>query len=437
MALSNIVLESGASAHGAWLETLALASRSLVVVLAVYHTVLVPAGLRVRRPPPGTGLYHAFAILIPAHNEATVIGNLLDNLEQLDYPRDAYDVFVVADNCTDATVAAATRPGVHVVERRDPARRGKPYAVEYGLAHLNSLPRPYDAVVILDADNLVARDFLRAMNARLGAGELVIQGYLDTKNPDDTWVSACFALSYWVSNRFWCLAKHNLGLAVPLGGTGMCIATEALRQVGWGTATLTEDLEFTVRALLRGIKTTWAHEAVVYDEKPLTLVQSWRQRVRWVRGTVQVARRYLAAVLAEGIRRRDPVLLEAAFMLCRPVVVAVAALAAALLVVAGLAEGSAPTATPGRPGPAFVVLAVLPYLLPLVVTGLDRVPLRPYRFLPLLPLFAYTWIPVTCQGVLTAGRRRWVHTVHTRAISHRDLFRRRLGDYAAPVTGPE
>ena len=424
--LASYVFVGGKPPLPAWLGVVAVLSQSLLLFVTAYHALLLPAGLRWRRPPLAPPR-RSFAILVPAHDEEAVIGELVDNLRELRYPRELYDVYVVADNCSDGTAAAARARGAYVFERYDPRRRGKPYAIEYALQRLWSLPRRYDAVVIVDADNLVAPDFLLAMNARLEAGEQVIQGYLDVKNPNDTWVSASFALSYWVSNRFWCLAKHNLGFTVPLGGTGMCIATEALRQVGWGTDTLTEDLEFTVRAALRGIRTTWAHEAVVYDEKPLTLVQSWRQRLRWVQGGVQVASRYLLPLLVEGFRRRDPVLLEAAVMICRPFYVAGALFLGALSYLAGRHYDATYLPVLHVPEQAWLALAAVQYLLPLAAVRLDGVPLRPYRFLPLFPLFAYTWLPITCLGVLRAQRREWVPTRHTRSISYRDLAQERFG----------
>lgn len=432
MELASFVFDFGKPSMPFWMERAALVAQLLLVFIVAYHTALWPAGLRFRRPRRFAPPEKSFAVLVPAHDEEAVIGELIDNLAYMRYPRHLYDVYIIADNCSDATAAVARARGAEVFERRDPERRGKPFAVEYALGRLWSQPRRHDAVVILDADNLVAPDFLAAMNTRLLRGERIIQGYLDVKNPDDTWVSASFALSYWVSNRFWCLAKHNLGFTVPLGGTGMCIDMETLRRVGWGTATLTEDLEFTVRALLQGIRTTWAHEAVVFDEKPLTFAQSWRQRLRWVQGAAQVAVRFLPALLREGFRRGDLVLLESAVMVSRPFLVALAAVSGGAFFLVSRHYSADPPIWTLVPREAFLAVAGLQYLLPFAAILLDRVPARPFRFLPLFPLFAYSWIPLTCLGVLRGHRREWSHTRHTRGISYSEMVRRRALDLGGP-----
>lgn len=408
-------------------------------MVLLYHVLIIPAGLWYR---PGVSLRrfrHRFAVIIPAHNEETVIGPLLQNLRGLDYPAGLYDVYVVADNCADRTAALARLEGARVLERHDPHCRGKAFALEYAFLHIlgsaGERAGGYDAVVIVDADNLVAPNFLQAMAARLERGERVIQGYLDVKNPNDTWVTASFAISYWVSNRFWCLARSNLGLTVPLGGTGMCIDTGVLRTVGWGTETLTEDLEFTARALLRGVRTHWAHEAAIYDEKPLTFAGSWTQRLRWVQGGVQVACRHAWSLLWRGLSRRDPVMLEGAVLLCRPfflVLMTGAALIRLVFRYLGLPWFYAGVLSPEA---VWWILFSLQWLLPLVAIRLDRLPLRPFRFLPFFPLFVYSWIPIAWLGVIRARRATWNHTRHTRGITYEELRAQRTSPCQARTQG--
>ena len=180
------------------------------------------------------------------------------------------------------------------------------------------LPKQYDAVVIFDADNLVHLDFLMEINNRYCKGERLIQGYLDSKNPNDTWVSGVFAISFWIINHVWHLAKYNIGLSSVFGGTGMCISTDILKKYGWQATCLTEDMEFTMKSLLEGIPTTWCHDAIVYDEKVVTFKQSWNQRKRWAQGHFDVAERYIPKLLKEGIKRRDIVILDGIIDLIQP-----------------------------------------------------------------------------------------------------------------------
>lgn len=130
-----------------------------------------------------------FAIVVPAHNEAMVLGDLLDNLRILKYPKELYDVFVIADNCTDNTADIARAHGAHVFERENKELVGKGYAMDWVFPKIFALDKKYDAFCVFDSDNLVHLDFLAVMNNRLLKGQKVLQGYLSAKNPTDTWVS--------------------------------------------------------------------------------------------------------------------------------------------------------------------------------------------------------------------------------------------------------
>jgi cellulose synthase/poly-beta-1,6-N-acetylglucosamine synthase-like glycosyltransferase len=77
------------------------------------------------------------------------------------------------------------------------------------------------------------------------------------------------------------------------------------KRYGWGATCLTEDMEFTMKALMEGIPTTWAHDAVIYDEKPLTFKAAWNQRVRWAQGNFDVANRYIPKMLIKGIKEHN------------------------------------------------------------------------------------------------------------------------------------
>ena len=234
-----------------------------LVVFTLYIFIVPFAGFKKLRSRQLFAPKSRFAVFVPAHNESRVIGHLIDSLFAMDYPRRLFEVYVIADNCTDSTAEVARARGAQVIIRDDKERRGKGYALEYGFGAVLKSGIPYDAVCVIDADNLVKRDFLKVMNTELAIGHRIIQGRMDVKNPDDTWVTSVFAMSIWVANRFFYLAKHNLGLSAALGGTGMCIATDVLREIGWGSTSLTEDLEFTMKALTHGIKTYWAHDAIL------------------------------------------------------------------------------------------------------------------------------------------------------------------------------
>lgn len=100
--------------------------------------------------------------MIPAHNEEMVLGDLLENLKILKYPKELYDIYVIADNCTDSTAEVAHRHGAYVFERCNKELGGKGYAMDWAFPKIFETGRHYDAFCVFDADNLVHLDFWRS-----------------------------------------------------------------------------------------------------------------------------------------------------------------------------------------------------------------------------------------------------------------------------------
>ncbi|KZL91123.1 glycosyltransferase family 2 protein [Clostridium magnum] len=259
-----------------------------------------------------------FALLVAAHNEEMVIAKIIESLNELDYPKNMYDIFVIADNCDDNTASIARNYGANVYERNVSDKRGKGYALEWMFDRIFRMDKKYDAIAIFDADNLISKNFLKEMNYKLEQGYKVVQGYIDSKNPDDSWITQSYSISFWSANRLFQLARTNLGLSNQIGGTGFCMDVDILKKLGWGATCLTEDLEFTCKLVLNGHKVGWAHNAIVYDEKPLTLKQSWNQRKRWMQGFADVASRFFVKLMKKAIKERNFVALDCALYTMQP-----------------------------------------------------------------------------------------------------------------------
>lgn len=233
-----------------------------------------------------------FMAIIPAHNEESVVANLIESLKRQDYPKELYDIYVIADNCTDHTAEVARNAGAIVYERFDPSKKTKGYALNWFLKQKIEEDAPYDAFCIFDADNIVDVNFLKNMNKKLCQGEDVVQGYRDIKNPTDSWITAGYAIFYWTMNRFYHLARYNLGLSPLINGTGFMVRFDVVKPDGWDTQTLTEDIEFSLKRIIKGKKLGWATDAIVYDEQPVGFKQSWSQRSRWTVGHIQCIELY-------------------------------------------------------------------------------------------------------------------------------------------------
>ncbi len=312
-----------------------------VFIVTMYYLILSLFGLY-KKEDKGVESCKAekkFALLVAAHNEEMVVGKIIESLKDIDYPKHLYDIFVIADNCTDRTAVIAKSHNVNVYERKVPDKRGKGYALEWMFDKIFRMDNKYDAIAIFDADNLVSKNFLNEMNYKLMNGYKVVQGYIDSKNPNDSWITQAYSISFWSANRLFQLARANLGLSNQIGGTGFCMDTEILKKLGWGATCLTEDLEFTCKLVLNGHKVGWAHNAIVYDEKPLTLKQSWHQRKRWMQGFADVNSRFFLKLMKKAIKERDFVLFDCALYTMQPFVTLLIAVSGILTLIQSISTG--------------------------------------------------------------------------------------------------
>jgi cellulose synthase/poly-beta-1,6-N-acetylglucosamine synthase-like glycosyltransferase len=401
---------------------------NIVFVISMYYLCISFFGFYRKRDKEGFEPKKSFALIVAAHNEELVIQDIIHSLKRLDYPKELYDIFVIADNCTDNTASKSRAEGAIVYERSHKTKRGKGYALEWMFDKIFSLEKKYDAIVVFDADNLASKNFLKEMNSKLCEGYKVVQGYLDSKNPYDTWITGTYSVAFWTSNRMFQLSRKNLGLSNQLGGTGFCIETDILKELGWGATCLTEDLEFTCKLVLNGYKVGWAHDAVVYDEKPLTLAQSWWQRKRWMQGYADVASRYFFKLIKKSIKERSFAAIDCALYSVQPIVIV-------LFGIATILDGlSRVTSIPDffnsltKPiqvstiGVILLVISSLQFLYTPIALFLDKkLNLRVVFYYLIFPVYTLTWIPIAVQGILDKNKKEWSHTQHTRSVNITDL----------------
>ena len=143
----------------------------IILIITTYTSLIRVFGFIKPKTYPTTDKLHRFAIITSARNEEGVIGKLIESIHGQDYPKDCYDIFVIADNCTDSTADAARSMGAIVYERKDTERVGKGYALGWFFERFNlEHAKNYDAVAVFDSDNLLDADFLYEMNKVLASG---------------------------------------------------------------------------------------------------------------------------------------------------------------------------------------------------------------------------------------------------------------------------
>ncbi|MFC0905690.1 glycosyltransferase family 2 protein [Clostridium sp. MT-14] len=415
-------------------EIINYASRILtytVYIVSIYYLCISFFGLLRKRDTEQIKPKRSFALIIAAHNEEIVIGDIIESLKELDYPKKLYDIFVIADNCTDKTALKARKKGAFVYERSSTGKRGKGYALEWMFDKIFNMEKKYDDIAIFDADNIVHKNFLKEMNKQLCKGYKVVQGYLDSKNPGDTWITGSYSIAFWANNRMFQLARSNLGLSAQLGGTGFVVDTDILKKLGWGATCLTEDLEFTCKLILHGYKVGWAHDAIVYDEKPLTLWQSWNQRKRWMQGFTDVSSRYFFKLVKKSIRNCNFLLMDCALYSIQPIIAVLIGFSAisggiqqimkALDLISGF-NTVVYSINFNLLTVAMILLLVLQFIYtPFILILEKKLNFKTFVYYIFYPVYAITWFPISLLGIIGKNNKEWNHTVHSRSVKIKDL----------------
>lgn len=380
------------------------------VLLAVAYTyILVMGAVRSVAYTPGGRTRHRFSIAVPAHDEGRVIGETVATLRQLDYPADRFDVYVVADHCTDDTARVAKAAGAICFERSDGPRSGKAAALGWLFERMWEAGEGHDAVVVFDADTQVDSGFLRAMDARLERGEKIIQGQHRIRNPRDGWYPALCWVMFVIDNRINNQGRVNLGLSAKNMGDSICLRAGILREMGWG-AGLTEDYELRMRLLEQGHRIAYEPRAIGYGEAPANWAIARKQRERWLAGTYQSSRSHLGRMVRLALRRPTPALVDAILQAILPAYSTLLLAAAAGLVVQVLVNLIAGPVFAQQVVVAWAAVVGLLLAYPWVGLALERAPWWAYAVSLSGPLFVVwrTALALTSRF----GRRavKWVRT---------------------------
>ena len=276
----------------------------LIAASYLYQLVYLFLPLVLKEKPRAAGRQLRYCILIAARNEEAVLPHLLNSIRAQEYPPELLQVYVAADNCTDRTALLAERNGARVYQRFDREHVGKGYALNWLLERIGEEPGGldrFDAFLFFDADNLLSPDFIRQINTLPAEGFEAFCGYRNSKNFGDNWLSSAHSLQFLHESAHLNRSRMRIGSCCMVNGTGFGFTRQLLEKLGgWNFFTLSEDTEFSVRCITRGIRIGYCHDAVFYDEQPTRFSQSWRQRTRWSQGTVQVSLRY-AGQLFRGL----------------------------------------------------------------------------------------------------------------------------------------
>ncbi len=389
-----------------------------IMIFASYLALLTAAAAnrgKHRNMGPAKSL-RRFAILVPSHDEEEVIDNTLVSLGNIDYPRDKYDIVVIADNCSDRTAEIARSHGVIVLERSDEINKGKGQALRWCLDQLKARETAYEAYVIIDADTVASSNLLYVMNDYLEAGAVCVQcSTLVTPQPG-AWSPEMTRIGFLLHNYVRPLGKKALGLSMGLNGNGMCLSAELLSSMPWSAYSRVEDLEHALQLAIKGVGVVFAPEAHVHAIMPADSRLAESQRRRWELARFSIIKKYAWPLISAAMKRRSVVIFDMFMELITPAFVNLFALTASalilnILVVAFGARSAFLWIIPAYA--AAVLLEVYHVIGGLKVANADR---AAYRALMNAPKYALWKMRLYFNTMLKGDDKVWLRTARERIV---------------------
>jgi cellulose synthase/poly-beta-1,6-N-acetylglucosamine synthase-like glycosyltransferase len=388
-------------------DVLAIVLTSIAVVLLVPSGLLLVQALSAVLPSrryagsttarAGIGL----AILVPAHDESKGIVTTLQALQAQLGPADR--LIVVADNCSDDTAQVASAAGAEVVERNDPTRRGKGYALDFGIRHLAAAPP--DVVVIVDADCELHAGSLDALASACVRKQRPVQALDLMRAPAGAPLRTRIAEFAWVvKNQVRPLGSRRLGLPCQLMGTGMAFPWELIRYAPLASGHIVEDLRLGLDLAAAGAAPLFCPEALVTSIFPADAQGVVDQRARWEQGHVGVILQQVPRALWIALRRRRLPLAAMALDVCVPPLTMLV-----LLLLAQAALDASVFAAGGASTPLWIAVAALAMVAIAVGTSWLRFGRKVVTLGELLgaPLYILGKLPLYAR-FLRRGKREWV-----------------------------
>ena len=183
----------------------------------------------------------SLAVIVPAHNEELNINRCIKSIKKCKTNYN-YDIFVVADNCTDKTAEIADKAGAQLLERFSVVEKGKGYALKHAFEHLNN--KDYFGYIIVDADSIVEENFIDAIGNKFSNGAYAVQTNNLVNNLNDSNKTKMMNLALMSMNAFRPLGREKLGLSVGIQGNGFALSKKLLEEIPYKANSIAEDLEF-------------------------------------------------------------------------------------------------------------------------------------------------------------------------------------------------
>lgn len=243
----------------------------------------------------------SIAVLIPAHNEASCIHQSLFSIIPQLTSEDR--LIVVADNCTDETALIGRQIGATVIERQDREKRGKGYALDYGLKSLEN--NPPNVVVLVDADCQCEPGSIEEIAQKSHNLQKPVQAiYLMEKPAYFTPKDAISALAFMVKNLVRPKGLYQLGMPCLLTGTGMAFPWEIIHNAPLASGNIVEDMQLGLDLAIDGYSPLLSPQARVTGILPKQATAATSQRTRWEHGHLQTLLNEVPKLIENSIKQK-------------------------------------------------------------------------------------------------------------------------------------
>ena len=344
-----------------------------------------------------------FAILIPCHNEQNVIQKNLTAISKSTYDKDLFSVHVIVDNCSDNTEDKVREfmdnfPDMNIQILK--VKGGtKPKAINKAIQMLKANGEwDKDNIVFLDADNQCSERMLESFNY-YHKDNAIVQCRIESENADNI-VSKGFRSAFNNMRYGFQIARNNMGLSGSLCGTGFSLNRKTFDEVGFeDCTTLTEDLEFSIKAILDGYKIRFIDEQYVLNQNVSKTIPSLKQRLRWNRGHCQTMVKLAPKLLKRFIKKPSLQIFDTIIFLCTPAK-SILYLLMLLLQFIVIANGN------------FIILIL--FAIGLLYQFLFCLYCNDWDFSYIIPFvkYAFEMIFLMIHGTLTYRKTNWCKTEH-------------------------
>ncbi len=280
-----------------------------ILALLLYLPRLIGYRYAFKKPPyKRASAKRKLSIIIPARGESQIIGDLFASLKKQTYSTEFFDVSVIVKEADDPTIALAKEIGAKVFVVPEQTCKGE--ALD---GYFNALSKEerasYDAFVIVDADAVLAPDYVAELNNALEHDYDIFltrkfaKNYLGEKKHRSLF-SNCSALTWPILDEMGNLYRMHKNIPLNLCGQGMMVRGRIIEKIGgWPFRSLTEDYELKLVSLLHGYTSMYYPYAVIYTEEALSHEENYQRRVRWLTGYSQCDRKYKRQIKEQARER--------------------------------------------------------------------------------------------------------------------------------------